>query len=605
GNLTLRASADKRPHTASAVLVSKTLALGDGELQVDTYASAESISNGVVRVVGVDGAIAGYEFDAATAIADKVTVSTARHRERGVVGSRLEANNDLYIAGPVDSDSTLVCRGSATLDAEVSSILHWTVSGDADAQLSISAPISRVVAKCAENSQHAVALSGDGSVGWLKVDGAVTLSSNDAGESYKRVSLASGSRLSLDPKITGLNRVEVAGRARLATDAWATSKTLALGMVATSVHAQVRLATAGARIKVSPAAEDPSGDVPRLPLVAMDEGELIIEGDLPMLCAASRAQGPGVVLTVPEGCRFRDVVGTISLRSLEGRIESDETVAEGSEAGTVTRSWLARYYPQDSPSGAPLGETRHGQLIGVDISRIRYADVPQLRRLHVLNPPGRPLIAYAKALDKERWYRRLYRRLATKAGRAPLYRPDYADDLAAESQKLREIADVLRTRANSGATYSAAEWAAAHAHALQIRTPKTERLMRGAHRLLGYGVRPAPALFTLATGLVGVAVILMAFDGADSASTGALNAGSADPDDQDFRSGEYGFWESLWRAVLLPAGFLRSDVGGATAFRPVFGHPGAHFLFVLATGVIIGFVAVALKNFLLRPKADG
>lgn len=598
-------SGDVPSNTVRSCIVAETLNVGHSVLTSSTIVSADLIENGTVASIGDTLRVISNRLSDARILAADIGVTAYNAPESTIVRSEVRSARLMRLQGRCDEDSLLEATGDVRCVATVPGTLAWAdlmhspmsaaPTGSPLRSVEISENVARLsVTRRSKPTPDSLLISSTGRLGLLALSGDVRLESDADGTRLARISLEQGSHLFTSPQITHMPRVECAGWTSLTTEAPASRKTVEVAAVAASRDARLELRTEGARISIRPVGSDEPGGLPEeMPAVRQDDGELEVHGELPLLVSDPPSSAPGVLLTVPEDGHIRRAQGVISIRSLYGRIEAISRDSSNAGHDMRTTCQVRRWIPIDD-TPVELSSARTGQLIGVDVSEMHFADVRHLRRLHVLNPPGEPLMVYARNLDRASGRLKLRRLWRDVVFRESPRATGYVPDLEAETQKLREIADVLRTRANSGATYSAAEWAAAHSHALNVRRPIAERVMRFLHRAVGYGVRPGPALLTFAVWQLLVAMILMIGDGSGS----RLDHASG------FRPGPYGFWDSLSRAVLLPAGFLRSDIGGALPYRPAFDHPVAHFGLVLGSGIIIGFVAIALKNFLLRPKSD-
>ncbi len=293
-------------------------------------------------------------------------------------------------------------------------------------------------------------------------------------------------------------------------------------------------------------------------------------------------------LSAEDGATIDDVTGRFRVGALGGRI-----VGHRSGPGNwmmwwkwfgnkEIRSGKSRPYQSavvvgidERPSDAPR---RKGELIDVDVATLLTEDVSHLGRFQVFEPLDVGLVHEAKTHGKGR-----------KSWKEP--------DCKSRAQRLRDIAEATRTRAVSGSSYSAAMWAAARSHAVSLGEGRSgERFLRFLHRIVGYGVRPIPAVATYVCTLLAGAGMLTWVD-------------SQQPMDPEAtclqcKQGNYGFPDQLERVLVLPTSLFRGTGGGAIPYRPIGNSLGAQSLATLTMTVLLGFIVVALKNFLMRPRGD-
>lgn len=239
---------------------------------------------------------------------------------------------------------------------------------------------------------------------------------------------------------------------------------------------------------------------------------------------------------------------------LKGRAPSDRAVAKG-----------ARLVPG---AKEPTNEsTRSGKMVDVDVTELDPEGLRALTHLHVFEPLDSGLIAAAKTREE-----------GDRQGRA---------------QRFSELANLTRSRAVSGSSYSAALWAAAHSHAVFLSWRRwPERFFRCLHRLVGYGARPGPAAMTYVVVLFGISALLR------------CGESEVSPNSDEFRPGPYSFWDEVARVLVLPTSLFRGSSGGALPYEPI-GHSIVwQSLATLLMTLLLGFLALALKNYLLRPKGD-
>ena len=219
----------------------------------------------------------------------------------------------------------------------------------------------------------------------------------------------------------------------------------------------------------------------------------------------------------------------------------------------------------DSGRTAPLAG---GQLIGVDVTRLEFPDLPALEHLHVFDPDGDALMDHASAES--------------------LNRPERA-------QRLKMLAEIVSQKANSGATRSAVLWAAARAHHTAVdRGHRIERAARRVHRCLGYGYRPWPPAITYVATLLGLSTLL-------TLTEPELTCAEPDPD-SSFIEAPYHYGQQVLRVLLLPVTLLRLEIGGAATYAPIGCHAAWHTLAFAVTGTLLVFLVLAVRNYLRAPN---
>lgn len=584
---------------AARAIIGGTLNMAESRALVVERLDAAAIGDGHVcdasgHLVVMTDALRGAHVSAST-----VRVTAESSEDTALSDSHVVGTHHLHVVGGIDSTSTLEGHGDMSIagDCDAETPVLWVPGtpwqGVQAKQLSIRGVTRHLsaVGSSAALPLPRVVIADGGKVEYLDASGqlSVNFHHTDGTPLLTRLRLSDKSHIVVDGFVSELPLVETAGRVRLTAQIDEATVEVSLGLAAAAESDQVDLDAGGGLLRVVAPCYPPGDDsgraaVPRVVAVGGDIGV-----DVTLAALTCLPDDPAHVVGLDVGARGRvnELSGEFGLRHLAGRLHGVTRDDHGTTPARL-RDLRGEQFVNPEQAGQPA--RRRGQLIDVDISRLPSSDVPGLTALQVLSPSPSPLIKFASALGP-------HGHGGLAAYRAVLSQkpePSCDDDVRAEAQRLREIADIVRSRANSGSTYSAAQWAAAHAHALQVKWLSFERPLRWLHRWVGYGVRPGPALATYAAWTLLVAIGLFLRD----ADPGEL---AASP---DFRPGTYGFLDSLGRAFLLPAGVLRSDVGGATPYRPAFENPVWHFVLVVVTGVVVGFLAVALKNFLLRPKSD-
>lgn len=589
---------------ARAAFFAGNIDLNGSAAHITDRLQAKSISNG--EIDGSDGRLV-IASTALRHVLARAAIMRIASDDSGVLvleDSQLEASEHLHVVGGVDGDSTIVIAGDASFRGPVACtvpVLWKPAKPWQDVQcrqLDILGAFHTLGVEPAVNQEPfpQVVIGENGSIEDITIHGAaaVKLDRSTGTPLVAAMALGEGADVAVLGAAGSLPRVVALGPAALRADFESPGSELAVGLASSPVPHEVHIDPGVGTVRVNaPGTSAHRGELLVVPKIFVNRGTLGVDTLIDDLVCTSGADGL-VTLDVSERGRVNSLVGSFGLLRLEGRVQGSTRKATREEA-PVLRVWKLQRSEIDPAvehrlTSAALVSNPRGQLIDVDISQLPGIDVPSLKSLHVLSPSAKPLIQYAKKLGPQGHGWALAYRTVFGRAKAPLSH----DEIRAEAQRLREIADIVRSRANSGSTYTAAQWAAAHAHALQVRWSSGERLMRAFHRLVGYGVRPLPALFAYLVWTLCVGAALWRWDAKVPLEAG----GSA------FRNGDYSFGDSILRALLLPAGVLRSDVGGATPYRPAFEHPAAHFALVLGTGVVIGFLAIAIKNFLLRPKSE-
>lgn len=505
--------------------------------------------------------------------------------------SEVHARQHCHVGGPIDEDSTIHIDGEATFAGSVAckTAVRWTprpwTSEIACNTIDISGEMAAIEILDAEDgTEQAVINFGLSS----SVDSVVTSRSVN----FELESLSSDGvrRLTVTRSVpvtvaTGIGPIDISvvdgvTIHQVAEDEQGPHEQLLLRVETAEPAATVALDAGTGTIVVR---ANPAGS--QCPKLRLMPGSYVLDTEVPDISCED-----DVWLNTDSRARIHRLSGSFSTTRVGGRIEGARGRAS---RRAVLKAWPPNpaFSDRDAPDGkAVVTQGRYGQLIDVDISGLRSPDVVSLRRLEVLDPSAWPLIGAAKDLGPKGHGKAKPDRSVLRGTGRPLSH----DNVRAEAQRFREISDVVRERAVSGDKYSASQWAAAHAHALQVKWMSGERVLRRLHRAVGYGVRPLPALSAYMLWVAMLGTILYFADGDCDLGDGY----------QCNVAERYTFWDSLWRVFLLPGGILRTDIGGAEPYHPVAGHPMVHFVLTLVTGLIIGFVVVSARNYLLRPKTD-
>lgn len=592
------AADDRTALVAADVFVGGYLDLGESAAAVSGRLHATRIRGGSISAG--DGvialAVATREVRSCRPVHARLLRVASRDDELGIVDSEVHAGEHCHVSGSVDESSALYLMGDASFQGPVScaKAIEWTPSPwnrEIDRQtLALDADVRAVKVKApGGRSADAVVDIGPGaSVASLSTSRDVGFEGPGSGF-VEDLEIASGVRVWFGKELRRFPSVRVGHDVTITLgdpvgDDGLARPTCTLGLAKLEPDASATLDSVEGTISVVPAPALPDGTRPDAPDLRLLDGSYVLGA------VAGKISCTGTVwLDVSAEGRVNELVGKFSTRSIQGRVEGSQ--AKGRRAVLVAWPHEYRGRATDDELREPAMHVgQQGQLIEVDISALPASNLPSLKGLEVLSPSSRPLIDAAKELGPSR-----HGGVRSYGGVFGIkHMPATSDNVRAEAQRLREISEVVRARAVSGNTYSAALWAAAHSHALQVKWWRFERLFRLLHRAVGYGVRPAPALGLYAIWTLVVAAGLTYGDSACDLA-GEFRCVSADG---------YSFWDNLARAFLLPGAVLRSDLGGAQGYHPVADHPMAHFALVLVSGLIVGFVAVATRRYLLRPRTD-
>lgn len=573
---------------AGVVAVGGHVHLASGEAVISRHLQCSKIVSGTVTDGEASAVILMSECEDATVRSSGIAALRGSITERAVVRSALNARDRLDLHGLPDELSSLELAGGGLVNAELLPDTRFTWLPGAPWNegnpklLEIHARVPKLeITGTSANASDAVIETAQGvRIDSLELNGSVTLVANTtaADNGPQSLDLKPGSHVVVAAGLKTIHVLRVDGVCTV--ELAPTNGTLdAIVHPAAGGGGELRLLLNGGRMRLD--SPDPTTDgsfATRAPRTVVAEGGSVEIHDYIESLACIGTGSAAVTVDVGKTGVIEALTGEFQTHTLDGRIVGAKA-SRGKHAPAVLTRW---------PNASKSGE-RQGELTNVDISKLPAGEVAGLASLHVLSPNPKPLISYAKLLGP----RYDIQLLDTLRRRHPSLHVQSSPKIQSEAQKLREIADIVRSRANSSATFTAAQWAASHAHALSVGF-SWERAMRWFHRLVGYGVRPLPALTAYAVWTAGVAAALYLRD-----------PGSADDcTDTEFVPGPYDKWQSLQRALLLPATILRSDLGGATPFRPAFDNALAHYLLVLGTGVSAGFAVVAIRNYLLRPKSD-
>lgn len=202
-----------------------------------------------------------------------------------------------------------------------------------------------------------------------------------------------------------------------------------------------------------------------------------------------------------------------------------------------------------------------GQVVGVDPTRLPYADLDYVKTLFVFEPDSAALLRFAREV----------------------YRDQFA--VAAASQHAHRIAQLVRPRAISGASRTAADWAASR---LQHRATRgIEWTLRWLHRAVGYSQRPMPAFLAwLAT-----AALVASADAMYRIGSAAIKFNASEV------MGRFG------HTLILPLGLLRFRLESPSTDL-LFGGPTFHAIALVVVGLPFLFFVIALRHYLRGSGED-
>lgn len=605
----LGTSCDDEPVTACQVLVTGDVRLGQQQVvRVTSLFSAASLDGGAVEL----------KDSVSTFVAGRVARTRVSAHDVGVVDapeqSTLIAAGLMHLINGAPTENTLTFKGSGTFGAAVQCPLTWEPDGNHVCSLGAAASFIRVASRDLPADEDGPLLRiADGHPvkhlclkGWLRVEserpeaGKRTRHSTSGGQSQatevsKLVTLGACARLHLGSGLLDLGDVELTADATIGQDRSQHSHLVAgLRPVGGSTDADELNPSEDSR--GNPALTVFSGTRIRLVIPRPGQGytahgsysmpTLRLDGNThavvataleEVICISSSGSWPK--LSVEASGRIASLTGPFDLSQLHGRISS-------SHHRKTWKVWKRDGHPparlrqitaSQDDHGAVTASGTHsdlegGQLIGVDVTRVSYADVQKLSHLHVFDPDGRTLMSHAREANPQ----------AGKHERA---------------QRLKLLADAVSTRAASGNTRSAVMWASARAHHAVVNV--LEKAIRCCHWALGYGYRPAPAFLTYLTWLIGTGAVLMLVDGDPRCE-------SPDTDTaRRFVEGPYDFWQQIARVLLLPTGLLRLELGGATTYAPIRCSAGWHTAVFAVTGFLLVYLVLAIRNYLRTPGGTG
>lgn len=504
-----------------------------------------------------------------------------------VVSSELHATRRLAVDGAVDDDSTLVVGGSGELGGPVQGHLEWRDPLDGD-QLVIEDNVA-AVRFCAGSppadldSLPQLVIQPTGNIGALDIDGAFTVDVPPE-ERAADNDLTVDTRLHSEAHLRLLRRTTRAIQLDLRLDTPGASldyrsdagDPLVVRLPVDDADSHLEMSATGA-IKLVPRSS-PEGEVPSHPQLSLIGGALVeVDTELRHV-SCSPVGGSSPLLDLTEGGAVLDLVGTVRLGNVDGRINGARPTWRNRVRRRARRLHLVqRRVEPDSSSGrserppvvlalATQKREGFGHVYGVDPTRLRFAELRHLGQLHVFEPDPDALMDAAARYERDPF------RLRSRA------------------QRMTAIADHVVSSAASGTSRSAALWAASRAHHAAASS-RVEKLLRGVHRLLGYSQRPLPALFTwLALVVSGAALLHWLLPG----SSGCFSP-------EEHVALPYGFVEQFERVLLLPTTLLRLSQGGASGYPPLLCSGVAHVAGVVLVGVAAAFFVVALRNYLRSP----
>ena len=565
------------------------------QIKVDAALSAASVTGGGVTIQP-DGRCA----------AGRVVGSTVEAGYLGVLDdvddSRLTARALMHLAKGASAQATLNLDGDGVFGGPVDAALTWSPKVGASCEPRAGASHMTVRSSTAgENEKPNLVLPEDQAVERLVLTGAMQLSVTDA--SPRR-------RTGTEPKITKVcDTVTLRADAHLYVNAdridLGTLKLDAAGHIsrvsAGRDEVVVRLQPAitppeltvspGPGVRFEPAVRPKDSVDTSTPPVRIRGGHTVIRTRLDAVICETGSAGEDPQLLVKAGGSIGAVSGQFHIDELRGRITAREHDDQASSRTArlirlIWRMTAGKYGVRGAAVARLVGASssgddhplQGGQLIGADITELEFPSLEPLGKLHVFDPDADTLMDHASEPD---------------AGARKNDEEERHRGLHERAQRLKLVAELVASKANSGATRSAALWAAARAHHRAVPVHhRLERAARFVHRMLGYGYRPGPAAWTYAAWIIGLTIALTVVD---------RDPGCAGPNQTTFIEGPYHFGDQLLRTLLLPLSVLRLEVGVRITYAPIGCQAGWHALVFAVTALFLGFLAVAVRNYLRTP----
>ncbi|MGH8791134.1 MAG: hypothetical protein ACRDXX_00605 [Stackebrandtia sp.] len=596
----------------SPCVAEEVVVLGDLRLRHDQLVTAshtvsvEAMQNGRIDVTVDDGVFVARRVESCQVSAGSI----------GVVESpteaTLQATKLLHLQAGAQTGNSLTCRGDFVSSGEIKSVLHWDAEPGRWCRLLKGADDVHVAGPMEANREDPpeLRLGADQMLQRLQLRGGLRLVVADSKSQGKRrkawlepdgpephpvpttrtITLEECAHLKVCPGRYYLGEVTIEGPASITHEGEADSNLVLalrpLSMDNGEASKPVLTLTPASRVWIGASKEnheDPT--IGAMPTVRIAEGTLVVAANLDdVSCGNEDGPGKGTPkLHVRKIGSIASLRGRFCLAELRGRVTAsrhrpswlcrvlklkDGVVDKQAQVMAVTAAEhpeTARGKPS-SPNRQPYPDLADGELIGADVTRLDYIGIRALSHLHVFDPDGKTLIRHFRK-DKPR----------SKAERA---------------QRLKLLAETVSDKAASGASRSATMWAAARAHHASIKRTRLEWWLRWLHFFVGYGYRPLPALISY-----GVALTL---------TTAILTVADSDPQCTDL-AGARTFadasnpWDQFLRVLLLPAGLLRLDFGGAAGYAPVGCHAAWHVLALAVTGYFLVYLLLAVRNYLRTP----
>ncbi|MFD0773442.1 hypothetical protein ACFQZ2_05825 [Streptomonospora algeriensis] len=595
-----------RPVRTPRLLVTGTITFGRCQRLTDSaLVSCSLLKHGVVEVTGDQGRAALGRVEGSSITADAVGILEAPaeavihaygllHLGDGAPhGNQFKLNGDGVVQGELQASLMWAPDGSArrcTLRAGGEEVTVWAPPAEPDAQLATLA---------VEGERGVVRLRVEGSLHIERIPPETTSNRRSRLQEEPRIpvceQLSLGENADLHvpsgPHITSqgfkASVVLDAGEVTLTADAATIHATDLLLRIGKSASPTTLIIVPEGRVRIEEPQEQPVSRGRPRPTIHIVSGEAVIAAALTEVHCLSRSSeemAPNLRV-MPQG-RITSLTGTFRLGRLEhaqirGRRRTGRSIhwlsrkkgfgwlrpwAERKDAPPVLVGIAAQGSDSDE---RPYPEFLGGQLLGVDVTQLPFTEIEPLAHLHVFDPEGPALIDHA--IENQGQEKRQDR-----------------------SQRMALLMESVSGKALSGATRSALLWAVARSHHAAVdRRHWLERLMRFLHRMVGYGYRPGPALVTYLLTVLLVAGLLWRFEGSPACAMSETAA---------FVDGPYSFGEQVLRVLMLPAGLLRLELGGAATYAPIGCHAALHLGVFAVTGTLLVYLVLALRNYLRTPK---
>ena len=548
------------------VLVANNVLLSKQAVIVfNKFFSCKQLSNGTVRQDSNDGLVA-------------VNAATNAVIEASIVGiaedcrdSCVTAKSSLQVNGE-NGESNFSSDGRIFFEKYVNGRIHWTPSGAHHCSILFGARQLTI------NSRHedaTVSVQISDNIDEFIVDGTcavhiepnpkVRVSLNQSVEIIKHLTLRDKAHVNIK-----LDRSHSIGRVLLGQNSKITQRRGSIYLNVSMDEEPTSLILeldAGTITSVDSITEIVLGKLPKMRIVSGNITLLGIFNEVSIEPPTAAANSKVPIISLLEGGRIESLSGRFRLADLNASRISGANAVAGSKLAPVLVDVTSS---EESLSG--------GELVSVNVTRLSGTGIRMLSHLHVFEPDRTSLMLYAQE------------------NVGPLERRD-------RSQRLKILVDSVADKALSGTVRSAVLWSSARAHHSAVGGRHyVEFAFRSLHRLVGYGFRPGPALLTYFVWIAALAGVLTFFDSCPVCASPDPSSGEGSGNRVSYIPGPYNYWEQLARLVLLPAGLLRLEMGGAATYAPIACNAGLHALVFAITGLILIYVALAFRNYLRTPK---